>query len=102
MEALVGPETIDVSRQASAIPATAAERSHMLIPNVEGRQGFGQRVLVALRIGTRFWDLSDIHDTSNRRSDQQLNEVPFVVTPIGNHAIARGGIIVDVETIPPP
>src|SRR6185312_11011053 len=75
MKALVRPETIDIPRQASGFSAKTAECSLMLIRNTEGPQDFGQSILVELRIGSRSWNLSDIHDTINVRFPQQLSEI---------------------------
>src|SRR5262249_5551562 len=60
MEALVRPETNDIPRQASAFPAKAAERSRMLIRNVEACQ---RQLLRRLTFG---YDDAEVPDRAAR------------------------------------
>ena len=76
VEALVGPEAVDVLRRASHLCAKAAQRGHVFVGNANGRQGIWKRVFVELRIGSRLGNCSDIRDKLNLSSLQQFDELP--------------------------
>ena len=75
VEAFICPECIDVRRHGTGFSAEAAERSHVLIANVEGCQSFRQRVHVELRIGPGPRNCSDVHDPIDSRFTQQLDKL---------------------------
>lgn len=75
VEAFIRPECIDVRRYGTGFAAEAAERSQVLIANVEGCQSFRQCVHVELRIGSGPRNRSDVHNPIDNRFTQQLDKL---------------------------
>jgi hypothetical protein len=75
VEALVGPETIDVGRHIARLSTKPTERRHVLIGDIEGCESAGKRILIELRIRSGSRNRPDIGDKIDLDFLQQFDEL---------------------------